>query len=64
MFFVYILRSLSHPEQTYTGFTTDVTARFNKHNEGGSPHTARYRPWQLVWFCGFPDKGQALAFET
>jgi predicted GIY-YIG superfamily endonuclease len=64
MFHVYILRSGAQPTQTYVGFTTDLTTRLHKHNEGGSPHTAKHRPWQLIWSCAFDDKGKALAFEA
>ena len=64
MYFVYILRSISYPDQTYVGFTEDVTARLRKHNEGGNVSTAGYRPWKLVFHCAFSDKSRALAFET
>jgi hypothetical protein len=33
------------------------------HNAGKSPHTAKYRPWQLIWYCAFAEKAPALAFE-
>ena len=32
MFYTYILRSLSHPEQRYIGSTSDLHARIAKHN--------------------------------
>lgn len=64
MCFVYILRSISQQQQTYVGFTEDVEARFKKHNEGGNPSTAPYRPWRLIFYCAFEDKGKALAFEA
>nr|WP_283809955.1 GIY-YIG nuclease family protein [Bradyrhizobium forestalis] len=25
---------------------------------------AKFKPWKLVWYCAFPDKMKALAFET
>ena len=64
MYFVYILRSTNYPDQAYVGFTEDVDARVEKHNEGGNVSTARYRPWKLVFYCAFEDKFRALAFET
>ena len=64
MYFVYILRSISYPDQTYVGFTENVDARVKKHNYGGNVSTARYRPWKLVFYCAFDDKSRALAFET
>ena len=44
MFYVYLLRSESSPDRTYIGLTDDLEARLLKHQEGGSPHTAKYRP--------------------
>ena len=64
MYFVYILRSISYPDQTYVGFTENVDVRIKKHNEGGNVSTARHRPWKLVFYCAFDDKSRALAFET
>ena len=64
MYFVYIIRSTSHPNQVYVGFTEDVPARLKKHNEGGNVSTAPYCPWKLIFYCAFEDKGRALAFET
>jgi len=43
---VYILQSESG-DHFYTGFTENISQRVHHHNEGGNPHTARYRPWKL-----------------
>ena len=64
MFYVYILRSINNPSQTYIGYTTNLKVRFNQHNKGSSPHTEKFLPWTLEWYCAFPDKGKALKFET
>lgn len=63
MKFVYLIQSVNYPEQRYTGITSDIKARLAKHNEGGSPHTSKYRPWRLVVFIKFEDDGKAAAFE-
>lgn len=63
MYFVYLLRSESAPGQSYTGFTTDIDERLKAHNRGGSPHTAKYRPWQLVAYFAFVEERTARAFE-
>ena len=63
MYFVYILRSIPFPFETYVGFTTDISIRLAKHNEGGSPHTSKYKPWRMVFYCAFQDKVRALEFE-
>ena len=64
MYFVYMLRSLENPKKTYVGLTEDVDARFEKHNEGGSPHTAKYRPWELMTYVAFKSRERAAEFET
>jgi putative endonuclease len=64
MYYVYILRSRIRNEQTYVGFTTDVQGRLAEHNQGGSPHTSKFKPWDLVWHCAFPDKMKAIALES
>lgn len=64
MWHVYILRSLSHPEQEYIGATEDLQNRLSDHNAGKSTHTAKFMPWELLWYCGFYDKYKALEFET
>ncbi|MEI8206865.1 MAG: GIY-YIG nuclease family protein, partial [Kiritimatiellales bacterium] len=51
------------PEQTYVGFSTDLKKRIKQHNEGGCPHTAKFKPWELIWYSAFPEKQRALDFE-
>ena len=63
-YYVYIIRSIDFTEQTYIGFTSDLKKRIAKHNEGGSRHTSKFKPWELLWYCAFPDKHQAIAFEA
>ena len=63
MWYVYIIRSLNFPDQEYIGATADLKRRLPEHNAGKSAHTAKYKPWELVWYCAFPDKYKALAFE-
>jgi predicted GIY-YIG superfamily endonuclease len=63
MWYVYIIRSTASPEQEYTGATSDLRQRIADHNAGQSPHTAKFMPWELVWYSAFPDKYKALEFE-
>lgn len=63
MKYVYLLRSKEHPDQTYVGCTGDLKARLAEHNDWGSLHTAKYRPWEKVVFLRFEDDGQAWEFE-
>jgi predicted GIY-YIG superfamily endonuclease len=64
MWYAYILQSVEHPDQQYTGATSDLRQRLADHNAGKSPHTAKYRPWVVAFYAAFPEKQKALAFET
>lgn len=63
MFYVYLLRSVSYPSKTYTGYTTNLKERFKEHNYGKSVHTAKYVPWELEAYFAFRDESKAIAFE-
>jgi len=63
MHYVYLIRSLTNSRQRYIGSTENLRQRLAEHNEGKSVHTARYRPWTLVAYVAFKQKGQALTFE-
>lgn len=63
MFYVYLIRSESFPDQRCVGFTTDLKSRMTTHNAGGSVHTAKYKPWTLIGYHAFTEKRKAQAFE-
>ena len=63
MWYVYIIKSVSRPDQEYTGASQDLKQRLVDHNARKSPHTAKFVPWDLVWYCAFSDKLRALEFE-
>ena len=63
MWYVYIIRSISHPEERYIGTTDDLDDRLARHNRGGYKHTTHHRPWQLDVVTGFADRARAAAFE-
>ncbi len=63
MHYVYLLNSESHPRQPYWGSTGDSRQRLKDHNEGRSPHTAKFRPWILVAYFAFVQKQTAIEFE-
>jgi predicted GIY-YIG superfamily endonuclease len=63
MHFVYMLRSLANPKKTYVGITDDVDSRLAKHNSGGSPHTSKYAPWEIVTYIGVRTKAKAAKLE-
>ena len=61
--YVYLIESISHPGQRYVGLAADLRARLAKHNAGGSPHTAKFKPWRLVAYFAFGSRSKAAAFE-
>jgi predicted GIY-YIG superfamily endonuclease len=63
MWYVYIIRSIASPERECTGATADLKQRLTDHNAGKSTHTAKFIPWELIWYCAFRNKFRALAFE-
>jgi predicted GIY-YIG superfamily endonuclease len=63
MWYVYIIRSVSFPNQEYSGASADLKQRIADHNAGKSTHTAKFIPWELAWYSAFPDKHRALQFE-
>jgi len=63
MFYVYLIKSVKFPELTYVGYTGNLDQRLETHNSGGSIHTAKCRPWELVMYCAFSEITKAKAFE-
>ena len=63
MHYVYLLESNSNPSQHYTGLTSDLKSRLAKHNEGGVPHTSKFKPLTLQTYIAFSTRAQAAAFE-
>ncbi len=63
MYYVYLLRSQLSPDKTYVGFTKDLKTRFAAHNNGQSPHTSKFKPWELISYTAFHDRQKALSFE-
>jgi putative endonuclease len=63
MTYVYILRSLEHPDGYYVGITSDLRSRLKKHNAGDAAHTSKFAPWALKTYAAFADEKQAFAFE-
>lgn len=63
MHYVYLIKSINFPELHYVGYTINLNQRLETHNSGGSIHTAKYRPWELVMYCAFAEMSKAKAFE-
>lgn len=61
--YVYLLRSIDHPDKRYVGLTRDLTQRLAEHNAGRSRHTSKFAPWKIAVAVYFEDSGKAEAFE-
>lgn len=62
MYYVYILHSLLDGSY-YTGLTTDLKARLEKHNKGEVKYSSQKKPWELAWYSAFRNKDAAARFE-
>jgi len=60
MKYVYLIRSQSVPNQRVT---SNLRQRLGTHNAGGSRHTSKYTPWELVTYVAFHDHERAIQFE-
>ena len=60
---VYLIRSKSALHWRYVGVTSNLEERLRAHNAGTSPHTSKYRPWELVTYLWFQDDQRAIDFE-
>ncbi len=68
MYYVYLLQSISTPDNTYVGYTEDLRKRLKKHNGGFVLSTKPYAPWELIFYEAYKDKRDAkrreLYFKT
>ena len=63
MYYVYLIKSISFPDKTYVGYTSDLHERLKKHNQNSCLHTKKYTPWKLITYIAFDSKQKALDFE-
>ena len=61
--FVYIIRSVPHPDRCYTGLTDNIQRRLECTTAAVPQHTAPLRPWSLVAAIQFTNPESAVAFE-
>ncbi|MGY6708189.1 MAG: GIY-YIG nuclease family protein [Rhizobiaceae bacterium] len=64
MWYVYLIRSVSAPDQQHIQATSDLRRCLAAHDADKSSRTANHVPWQVLWHCAFPARLAALAFET
>ncbi|HEU5289154.1 MAG TPA: GIY-YIG nuclease family protein [Cyclobacteriaceae bacterium] len=60
--YVYILQSRKNGS-FYKGSTDNLVRRFADHNSGKNTSTARYLPWDLVWYTKKVNKSEAVILE-
>ncbi len=63
MYYVYLIKSINNPDQTYIGYTDNVNERLQTHNSGGSVHTSSFKPWELITCIAFKERAAAISFE-
>lgn len=61
-YYTYILESIQYGN-LYIGFTTDLTERIKKHSQGLNVSTKPYKPWRLIYYEAFLNKGEAQRRE-
>jgi len=62
MFYFYILRSVP-TKKLYLGFTPDLKERIKSHNDKENKATKPYAPYELIYYCAFKSKKDALNCE-
>jgi len=62
MYFVYIIESIKY-KKLYKGFTTNISDRLNKHNQGKTYSTKPYAPYRLIYYEAFLHKDDAIQRE-
>ena len=63
MNYVYLIESTGPVPERYVGLTTNLRKRIEDHNNGKSPHTAKFKPWRLVTYIAVSDQTKAIGFE-
>ena len=61
-YYIYVLRSDDF-KRNYVGFTSNVDARLNQHNQGKTRSTKAFRPWKLLYYERYGTKKEAIERE-
>ncbi|WP_053991881.1 GIY-YIG nuclease family protein [Mangrovimonas sp. TPBH4] len=61
-YYIYILKSLKDGKK-YTGYTQDLSSRFEAHQRGNVLSTKHRRPFELIYFEGCLSHKDALRRE-
>ena len=60
--YVYIIYSKAH-DRFYIGHCSDISNRLKRHNDGATPSTKPYRPWEIVYYEILETKSEAIKRE-
>ena len=64
-YYVYVLASEAKgAKRTYVGWTVDLEARLERHNQGRGAKTTRGRLWVLLYAERHPSKSAAMSREV
>jgi len=61
-YYIYVLKS-EKDGNLYTGYTSDLKQRLEKHNKGAVPSTKQRRPLKLIYFEGCLNQQDAIHRE-
>jgi len=61
MYYTYLLKLFNN--DYYAGSTSNLAQRVIDHQDGKNISTKSFRPVELVFYCAFPTKSQAIKFE-
>jgi len=62
-FYVYILQSKLTPSWIYVGYTENLKKRFIEHNNGYTPSTKRFQPFDLIHYEAYRNSKDAKRRE-
>ncbi len=61
MHYIYLLRSQTNVRKLYIGYTNDLERRLAEHNRATNGHTAKFKPWEMIYYEAY--RTQSLAIE-
>lgn len=62
MYYVYILKSVADGWR-YVGFTSDLSERFEDHNQGKVNSTKNHRPFKMASYIAVEEKKTAIHLD-
>ena len=62
-YYVYMLKSTNKNNQTYVGYTKNLSKRIRLHNSGKGAKFTRGRKWKLIYKEKYTTKNQAISRE-